>query len=105
MGSIGNVLGDAVLDNEDIKEAFQRILHGEEAPGEELLGFKDAREIMPEGDALDKEYMAWAEKEEAAKRPSDTDTFSSSYVEKKTGNKKGFWADITQKFIKGLLEI
>ena len=104
--SIGGVLGATILENEDMNTAFQRILKGEEAPEEELFGFKDAGEAIPDQDTFDKEYEKWKKKEEeTVGKASDMKTFSDFYVKKKIGNKKGFWGDIAKKLIEGLVKI
>ncbi len=106
---VGDAMEAAISKNEEVQEAFMSVLLGKEiaqAPKEqkeEFLGFQEMRGMMPEEDALKREYTTWADAERSAGNKPDNRVFAGSYMGEKMGNKKSSWGDITRNMIMGLL--
>lgn len=100
--AVGDAMEAAISKNDEVQKAFMSVLFGQEItqapqkPKEEFLSFQEMRGMVPEEDALKKEYTTWAaaETQKNAGAPPDKDAFVGSYMGGKMGDKKSSWSDI-----------
>lgn len=95
----GEVLALTMIEDPQVKEAFQKTLLGEKYEQQELAGFKEMHGLMPAEDDL---KLEWAR---AVKEGTSKPNFEKKYFEgfNRKNKKEGFWMNLLKGQIKGLM--